>query len=135
MIAGCATQNTASVTPLGGQKSSLMPRPVATLTQVQPTPIATLTASPVTPLPEVNVAWEALAGQLRLKAQQAKSGNEWENLVLKEEAYKICNNMINISVGQQRVDSKEILKRWRWGMELMNPGQLDEVIRLIDQYN
>ncbi|KKL67616.1 hypothetical protein LCGC14_2133260, partial [marine sediment metagenome] len=32
-------------------------------------------------------------------------------------------------------DAREVLKKFRWGMELMNKGQLQEVIQILDRYN
>ena len=135
LIASCAPAKTATETATTVQKSILTARPVATLTLVYPPPTAKLTTPPVASTQEVNTVWEALAGRLRVKAQQAKTGSYWEDLSFKEEAYQICDELIAVSSGQLKVDSQEIFKRWRWGMEFMNHGELDEVIRLIDQHN
>jgi hypothetical protein len=135
LIASCAPVKTPTATPVGSQNAILTPRPVATLTQVQPTPVAKLTKPPAAPTQEVSAEWKVLAGQVRRQAQRAKDGTFWENVKFRDKGYELCNQLIAISDGQQRLVSQEILKRWRWGIEFMNYGELDAVIRLIDQYN
>ena len=138
LIAGCAPAKTGYREPPGSQNAILTARPVATLTQVQPTPAKKLTTPPVPPTPmtqAVSLEWLALASALRSKVQSAKTGYQWENVKFKEEAYQICDDLINASSGRTLMDSREILKRFRWGIEFMNQGELDEVIRIIDQYN
>lgn len=135
LIASCASPKLPIATATTVQKGILTLRPAATLTPTQPPKIRTSTASPVISTQEVSTAWKTLASQLRVKAQQAKTGDYWEDIRFREEAYQLCDDMITASAGQQKVHSKEILKHWRWGIEFMNQRELDEVIRLIDQHN
>jgi hypothetical protein len=138
LIAGCAPVKTGAGTPTGTQNGILTARPTLTLTLVYPTQNKTLTKPPV-PLVKtaqpISPEWKALAYAIRMKAQQAMKGNSWENIQFKEEAYQICDALITNSTKQTLSDSKEILKRFRWGIEFMNQGELQEVIRIVDRYN
>lgn len=109
-----------------------IPQILATLTPLQPTP----TAKPTDVIVRTaDPGWLLLASEMRGKAQQALDEKLWEDTEFKEDAYTISNKMIRISTGKVKEDSAEILKRFRWGMEFMDPGQLQEVIKILDQYN
>jgi c-di-GMP-binding flagellar brake protein YcgR len=99
---------------------------------VQPTPKKTLTSPIFAPVTE---QWLGLAVLMQGKAQQALHEELWEDKQFKEDGYQISRRMISISTGKVRDDSAEVLKRFRWGMEFANKGQLQEVIDILDQYN
>ena len=108
--------------------------PVATL--VPPTPNKRQIEIPVrTIVPTVSPQWASLAKELREKVQQAIDEKHWEDIQFKEEAYAISKRMIRTSKGKVHEDSEEILKRFRWGIEFMDTGELHEVIKILDQYN
>ena len=121
--------------PYGAQQSNLTPRPPPTLTLVHPTPKQKPTGSPVLPTQGVGPSWKALAVNLQVKAQQALSGRFWEDTTFKEDGYEVANKMIDTSTGKVKEDAKEVLKKFRWGMEFMDKGQLQEVIQILDRYN
>lgn len=124
------------------QKNTLTPRYTATLPLVTPTIVAKPASSPVPPKRPTETSTEApdelwllLAVEMRGNAQRAIDTKLWENIEFKEEAYSTANQLIHISTGKSHKDSIEILKRFRWGMEFMDKGQLLEVIEILDQYN
>jgi hypothetical protein len=142
LLTSCAQPSSPTQT---AQNGILTPRPVATLTPTQPPKIRTSAASPTAqirstqrPEPTETVAdpqWKALAAELRCKTQLAINEKHWEDIQFKEDAYSICNQLIDTSTGKVRRDSREILKRFRWGIEFMDHGELQEVLRILDRYN
>ena len=142
LITACAPAKVPLGTPQGALNATLTPRPLHTLTLLQPPKIRTSVASPVPwirptatlmVIPEAQ--WLSLATDLRVKVQRAINGKLWEDKTFKKEAYSISEQLIDTSTGKIQEDSEEILKRFRWGIELMDKNQLREVIRIIDQYN
>ena len=135
MLTSCAPAKMTPTMPYRAQQSSLMPRPTATLPLVYPTPKQKPTGSPVLPTQGVGPSWKALAVILQVKAQQGLSGRFWEDTTFKEDGYAVATEMIDTSTGKVKEDAREVLKKFRWGMELMDKGQLHEVIQMLDRYN
>lgn len=129
IFASCATP---VQDPPTAQKPLLTPRKTLVATPLATVHFAKPTKAPVRP---VGLQWLSLAEILREKTQLAIAEKPWEDQKFKKEAYQICEQMIAVSEGKVQDDSKEILKRFRWGVEFMDIGQLQEVIRIIDQYN
>jgi len=141
LLASCTPKPQTQSAPTA-QIAILTARPVATLTPLQPTQATKLTASPVPPIRSTatltatpEALWLSLAMDLRGKTQLAIDEKHWEDIKFKREAYGICDQLISISTGKIKKDSKEVLKRFRWGMEFMDKDQLQEVISILDQYN
>lgn len=128
LVASCATPPQEAPTPTRDLPSSL-PIPTATLIPIAPKQKPT--EIPNSPPKR----WLTLASTIRAKAQLAIDENHWEDTEFKKEAYKTCQQMIELSDGQIQRDSKQILKQLRWGLELMDESQLEEVMSLIDRYN
>lgn len=135
MLTSCTPAKIPPAMPSGVPQSILTACPPATLTLVWGTPVAKPTGSPVPPAITLEPQWKALAVNLQVKAQQALSGRFWEDTTFKEEGYGIANKMIDTSTGKIKEDAREILKKFRWGMEFMDKGQLQEVIQILDRYN
>ena len=135
LMSGCAPAKITPRMPIGVQKTILTPRPGNALPVVYPTPKQKPTGSPVLPTQGVGPSWKALAVILQVKAQQGLSGRFWEDTTFKEDGYAVATEMIDTSTGKVKEDAREVLKKFRWGMELMDKGQLHEVIQMLDRYN
>jgi hypothetical protein len=106
-----------------------MLRYVATGTLLPPPINAKPTEIPVQP------SWKAAAKTIQERAQQAIDETLWEDSTFKQETYTLCKYAITTSTGTVQKDFEEALKRFRWGMEFMDRGQLKEVIKILDRYN
>ena len=74
-----------------------------------------------------------LAAATSYKAQQAIDEPHWGDVAFKKEAYSDINKMIAISGTTYEV-SRLVLKKFRWGMEFMDEGNLREVIEILAEY-
>ena len=136
LLTSCAPVTAKSIYPQTTSIPPPTPQILPTLPPIQPTPAKTSITPVFAPVAEVVAPeWVVLAQEMRGKAQQALDTDHWEDIQFKEDAYAISNKMIRISTGKVKETSTEVLKRFRWGIELMNEGQLREVIRILDQYN
>ena len=97
---------------------------------VQPTPkITKRTEALVAPTP---APWMVIAKQVKGNAHRAMLEVLWEDVEFKQETYTLCREMV-LSAGDHSLN--DVCKRLRWGMELMDRGQLEDAIRIIDDHN
>jgi hypothetical protein len=123
------------ITPQREKTATPTPSIMATHTLVPIPPKAKQIEVLVLPVVTADAQWEALAQELSGKAQQALDGEHWEDIKFKEDAYATINKMIYTSQGKLKEESRNILKHFRWGMEFMDNGSLQNLIDILAQYN
>jgi len=130
LLAGCAPAPQEVKIPLKPPQASPQASQITYLPQRTPHQNKRLVAPPVGPTRR----WLALATVVRGNAQRALDEKLWEDLQFKKDTYATIQKMIAISNEATIEDSKTVLKKFRWGMELMDPDNLRETIKILDTY-